>query len=272
VSLKDALAVRSTLLENATVNERQAKIRYEAGTAPKLDLLRAQTERAGAEHELRLAEQAYATARIALATLLDHSGDFEVVAPSPVPVDPASLASEDGRQRPDVLAAQLSNRLAQKARTATYFKYLPNVVGSATYQLSNVGGFSNSTGQWAVGVAASWTLWDGGAREVELAENASKEREATAALHAAERKARDEIRSAAFDLESARANIGKAEEQAKLARETLQLVTATYEAGTSTQLDVSNVRAALAGAELALVVERTKREVSALRLLKAAGR
>ena len=48
-----------------------------SGTAPKLDLLLAQTERSAAEQELALAGQAYATARIALATLLDHAGDFE---------------------------------------------------------------------------------------------------------------------------------------------------------------------------------------------------
>ncbi len=269
---KEALAVRREFLESALVTERQARMRYEAGTAPKLDLLLAQTERSAAEQELALAGQAYATARIALATLLDHAGDFEVVVPVPVSVEEPGLAQEDGRERPDVVAARLSRTLAEKSHDATWYRYLPNVVATATYQLSNVSGFTNETGQWAIGVGASWTLWDGGAREVELEETASKAREAGVALAGAERRARDEVRTAAFELESARANVLKSAEQVRLAREAMLLADTSYAAGTSTQVEVSKARSQLKGAELAALLERLKVEVSAMKLLKAAGK
>ena len=108
-------------------------------------------------------------------------------------------------------------------------------------------------------------------REVEGREAAAKVVEAEAALRSLELKTREEIRRATLDLESARANHTKSEEQVRLARENMQLVTDNYKAGLATQLDATDASTALASAELGLVAEELNAELAELRLLKAAG-
>jgi outer membrane protein TolC len=273
VSLKEVIGVQERLLANNLEHERDAKVRVEAGAMPKITLIRAQIDRSKAEQDLQRARMAYAAAKITLGTLLDREADFEVTHPTEpqVGTDQAGLEEAAQRDRPDIAAARLGRDLADKTHSSVYYQYLPAVFGTATFQAANVQGFSNAYGSWALGVALSWTLWDGGLREVALKENEYKLRESEEALRSAQIKARDEVRRTLLDLESARSNRIKAEETVKLARENMQLVTVNYQAGAATQIEVSDANTALVSAELGAVSEALNAQLAALRLLKAAG-
>ena len=91
------------------------------------------------------------------------------------------------------------------------------------------------------------------------------------ALESAEQKAKDEVRHAILDLEVARANRVKADEQLKLARENNELVQHAFEAGTNTPVDIADANAALLGAELVKLAEDLNAQVATLRLAKASG-
>ena len=95
--------------------------------------------------------------------------------------------------------------------------------------------------------------------------------EAHHALRGARAKAEDELRRALLDLESARANRVKAEEQLKLARENAALVKSTYDAGAATYLEVTDANSALLGAELTFLSETLNADLAVLKLQKAAG-
>ena len=165
----------------------------------------------------------------------------------------------------------MSRELADKSHRAVYYQYLPSVVGKATYQVSNVTGFSGSYGAWSLAVLASWTIWDGGTRESVLRENEAKVVEAEAVLRKSELTAHNEVRTALLDLESARANRTKAEEQLKLARENMRLIDVNYQAGAATTIEVSDANTALAQAELGSVAETLNAQLAALKLLRAGG-
>lgn len=273
VGLKEVISIQERLLQNNLDHEKDARVRLEAGALPKIALIRAQIDRSKAEQDLQRAKMAYASAKVALGTLLDREGDFEVEHPAEPDAPQASPALLDQAQRDrlDLEIARRSQELAQKTYDSVWYKYAPNLVGFVTYTATNAKGFTGNYDSWAAGLQLGWTIWDGGLRESEQRENKSKVAEAELALKNAQNKARDEVRRALLDLESARSNRVKAEETVKLARENQQLVTVNYQAGAATQLEVSDANTALAAAELAAVSETLNAQLAVVKLVKAAG-
>jgi len=268
--LKEVVAVQERLLENARTREKDAKVRVDAGTVPSIFLIRAQIDRARSEQDLLRARNAYASARVALSTLLDRDADFDVERPA----DPESSSAVDATTidgRPDVKLARRSLDLAENSDDAVLYKYLPNVVLQGLWRIANTKGFSDSYDYWALTLGLSWTIWDGGSRESEQREARAKVREADLVRQATERKARDEVTRARLDLESARAARVKAEEQRRLAQENMRLVTVSYQSGTATQVELSDATTALAAAEVGAVAEALNAQLSALRVQKALG-
>ncbi len=270
-----AVQITERQLSVALDHEKDARVRFGAGTAPKVALLRAEIDRAKAEQDLKSARAGYDSARSALATMLGRAAvDFDVEAPAEPAAPPPEGELEDGasRDRPDVQAAETAVRVAERSRGVTWGKYLPSLGAFGRYQWANVAGFTGTETTWAVGLALNWTLLDGTLREAELAENGAKVAEAEANLASARLKARDEVRRARLELETAVANRQKARETVDLARENQRLVDVNYKAGAATYLESSDANAQLTTAELSAVTEQLKAQLAVLKLLKAAGR
>jgi len=272
-SLKQALEVSERLLEIAQRQERDASVRFQAGSVAKVALLRAEIDRARAEQDLRRANNSYQSAKLSLANLLDRDTGFEVVNPPQpeLPEDRASLETSALKTRPDVQAARLQVEVARGQRGAALARYLPNVGAFGRYQVSNTGGFTGQSDQWAVGVALQWQLLDGGLRESDIREAGARIAESEAAAQGAENRARLEVRQALLDFESAQANAIKARERRELAAENQRLVDVSYRAGAATAVEQADATAELRTAEIAAVVDGLGAQISALRVLKAAG-
>ncbi len=272
--MKQVVLVQERQLAIAQDHERDARVRYEAGSTPKVTLLRAEIDRARAEQDLKRAQNSYLSAKISLATLLDRkAAEFEVaVPPSPeLPRDDGALEDAAARDRPDVQAAGEALTVAQRNRAGVYTRYLPTLGAFGRAQYANTTGFSGQTTTWAVGLALNWTLLDGFVRESDLRETSARVREAEALQLGALSRARDEVRRGRLDLDSAVANREKAKEQLALARENQRLVDVNYRAGAATYLEVSDANTTLLAAELTQVSESLNADLSSLRLLKAAG-
>ena len=269
-ALKEVVGVQERLLENARTREKDAKVRVDAGTVPAIFLIRAQIDRARAEQDLLRAQNAFASARVALSTLLDRDADFDVERPADVQ---APTSADDGRldARPDVVLARRSQDLAAGSRDGVWFRYLPNVGLSGLWRVANMKGFTDSYDAWAITLGLSWTLWDGGTRETELREARARLLEAELTRRATERRASDEAIRARLDLASARAARVKAEEQRRLAQENMRLVTVSYQSGAATQVELSDATTALAAAEVGAVAEALNEQLAALRVQKAVG-
>jgi outer membrane protein TolC len=274
VALRKAIAVQERQLAITRDHEKDAKLRFDAGVAPKIAWLRAEIDRARAEQDLTRARNAYASSKVALATLLGRrEAAFEVDVPATVAApEGAALEEEALRERPDVRAAATNVELQRQTRRATAAGYLPTLGAFARAQASNAGGFTGSTTTWAVGLAANWSILDGGLREAELRAGSARIAEADAARAATELRAVSEVRQSRLDLDSAVANRAKAEEQVALARENQRLIEVNFKAGAATYLDVADANQALLAAELGVVNEALNADLAATRLLRAAGR
>lgn len=272
VGAKEATKVQALVLEANLAHEKDAKVRVDAGAAPRVVLLRAQIDRTKSERDVLRAKNAYDSTRSALATLLAREPDFEVVMPEepPLPGDLSKL-EEMSSSRPDVQASLKGLALAEKGKTGAVLAYLPNLGVSGTYRVANFAGLTGKSDSWFVTLGLGWTLWDGGLREANLRDRDAKIAEADAMRRGTEIKARDEVRRARLDYESAQANKLKAEETVRLARENRQLVDVGFKAGTSTYLEVADATTALVGAELGSLAETLNAQLAVLKLAKAAG-
>ncbi len=272
-SLKKLVKVSEELQGIAARQEKDAKVRLDAGTIAKVGYLRAQIDLARADQDLIRARNAYQSAKISLASLLDRDTAFEVVEPPEptLPGDTAGLEQEALKARPDLEAARLTEDLAAALRRGSMARYLPSVGAFYRWQIANVTGFTGKNDSWAAGLALNWSIFDGGLREAELREGTARIAEAEATRRGLENRVTAEVRQALLDLESARANAVKAKEQAKLAEENQRLVDVSFRAGAATAVEQADATAALRTAAIAATTEGLQAQLAAIKLLKVAG-
>lgn len=273
-SLKQAVGVSERLLEIAQRSEKDARVRYQAGTVAKVALLRAEIDRARAEQDLKRTRNSFESTRIALGTLLDRAPDFDVVAPPSPPLpetpDQEGLLRTALHNRLDVKAARAQIGAARATRNVAIGRYFPNVGAFLREQRADAGGLTGAS-NWAAGVQLQWQILDGGLRESDLREGNAKIAEAEAAARSAEAKARREVLQALLDLDSARANASKAKEQRELAAENQRLVDVSYRAGAATAVELADATAALRTAESGFIAETLAAQLAALRVLQVTG-
>ncbi|SEU38692.1 Outer membrane protein TolC [Myxococcus fulvus] len=277
-SLREAMAVQEQLLEVRRGFERDAKNRFEVGDVERLALLRATLDRKEAEQEVVRSRNAYANAKSALAALLGRPVDFDVAPPQATAVavpaeakDAASAEKTALERRPDVAAARINVDVAKGGRKQVLAEYLPSLHATGAYSATNTAGLTGQTTTWTAGLALSWNLFDGGLREANLRESSGKIAEANADLRGAEEQIRDQVRKARSELETAEVNLATAEERVKLAVESARLAKESFDAGASTYLQVTDVNATLAGAQLSSVAEALNVQLSRLALARAMG-
>lgn len=273
-ALKEAAQVQQHLLEIDKVREHDAEVRFRAGTSPKIALLRAQIDLSKAEQDVQRATNAYLIAKSGLAALLARDPDFDVATPAepPGPTDPPEALQKTAQtDRPDLQAARVSVDLASTEHTGAWLAYLPTVGATGQYRWSNSSGFVGRNSSWAIILALNWTIWDGGLREANVRESSARIVEREAALEGLQVSIRDQVRQALLELDSARANKVKAAQTLTLARENLNLVHASVQAGVGTYLDEEDATGQLISAELALVNETLNASLAVLRVARAAG-
>jgi outer membrane protein TolC len=271
-----AVTVQERLVELNRAREKDTRARFEAGTVTRVALLRAEQDLARAEQDLIRAQNAAASARLVLATLLAfEDANFEVT-PPPEPqvasqAETEQLLQRSLEQRADVAASRETVELERINKRGVWLSYLPTLGVSGVFRVVNAAGFAGRSDTWAITFGARWTLWDGGLREANLSEASARIAESQANYRKAELTAREEVKRAQLDLESALANRLKAEQTVELARESQRLTDVSFKAGVATYLEVADANTALTSAEIGLVSERLQASVAALRLLRSVG-
>jgi multidrug efflux system outer membrane protein len=271
-----AVTVQERLVELNGARAKDTRVRFEAGTVTRVALLRAEQDLSRAEQDLIRAQNAAASARLVLATLLAFDDANFTVAPPPEPqvppkADTDQLIERSLEARADVAAAKETVELARLGKRQVWFSYLPTLGVTGAARIVNTAALGAPAESWAITFGASWTLWDGGLREANLSEASARIAESTANYRKAELTAREDVQRAQLDLQSALANRLKAEQTVELARESQRLIDVSFKAGMATYLEVADANTALSSAEIGLVSERLQAAVAALRLLRSVG-
>lgn len=268
VSVKQALTTRQ--------HAEQAQARFEAGAVQRSAALRARIDALRADEEVKRAQVHYGQTRSQLAALV---GRNDVAFELEEPKEPAAglreafapLLEKALADRPEMAAARVNAEIAARLKTDAWAQFLPTLGLNAQLRYNNAAGFTDQNVTWAVTVALTLPLYDGGLRYEALRDADSRTREAHAQLRGQTARVEDELRHALLDLDSARSLRSQAEQQVVLARETESLVRAQFEAGTANQVEVSDAVTALQQGEANLLRERLNVQLAALRLARAVG-
>lgn len=270
------------LLQNELADSQR---RFNAGTVPRFNVLRAEVELANAQPRVSRARNAYRIAKnllvnqlgyrvpqdvwedipLTLAGTLD-APKFEITVP-----DAVRQALE---RRPELVALRHAEALQREGVTMARAGYLPRLEGYAGYA-AHKSVFTPDVGDyvhgWEAGVQAVWDIFDG-------AQTRGKVVEARARLEKAQVETDDVARSIELEVRTAYSTLVEAwevmESQQKTveqAEEALRLARSRADAGAGTQLDVLSAQTALTEARTTNIRAKREYAVALARLERAIG-
>jgi outer membrane protein TolC len=262
--------------ENTRDHAIEAQARFEAGQIQRSAAVRARVDVLRADEELRRAVYSYASTKSQLAQLTGQRDTaFELEAPREPPPEIrgelGELMERALRDRPEMAAARANVEIARRLKTDAWAQFLPTLAFNASGRYNSQSDFEGNHLTWAVTLALTLPLYDGGLRSVALKDADSRTREALAQERGESMRVEDELRRARLDLDSARALREEADQALVYARENERLVRAQFEAGTATQVEVSDAEAALFQSEATAIEQHLAVQLASLRVAKAVG-
>lgn len=245
-----------TLLEEELANQQR---RFDAGTVPRFNVLRAEVELANQRPSLIRAENAHRLAlqRLAVVLGMDNPAD-KSIAPPIFPVgklaaNAPQITLEDAlktarTQRPIVRQLDALERIRDQGLKIAHSQLYPRLTAFLSYsilkeQFSN--DWSKTDSGYRAGVGATWDLFDGLAAYGDIAQARSARRLAEINTFDRMRLLDLEVRDAYSRYVEALELVAASEKTVEQAREALRLANTRFDAGAATQLDVLNARVAL---------------------------
>ena len=276
VQLLELAKVAYRTAQNTRDHAIAAQARFEAGQIQRSAAVRARVDVLRADEEVRRAVYSYASTKSQLAQLMGRRDTaFELEPPREPPPEIrgelSDLLERALRDRPEMAAARTNVEIAARLKTDAWAQFLPILAFNATGRYSSQPDFEFNHFTWAVTLGVTLPLYDGGLRFVALRDADSRKREAQAQERGQSSRIEDELRRGRLDLESARALRTEAEQALLYARENETLVRAQFEAGTATQVEVSDAESALFQSEQTAIQQRLAVQLAALRVAKAVG-
>ena len=265
--------VRAHVLDGLDTHVVHAAALEREGQIARVERLHAEVARRDAERQLRASEHDVALARTALASLLS----------SDAPVDPASGLFIAGSLEPlDVLVARalennpgLGRLEAQRGRASEAVRaekaaWLPTVAAFGMREL-HTDDLTIVSPTWAVGVNATFTLFDGMERGHRVAAARSQEKRVGLLRERARRDIATLVEQKYRAMEKAREQFASLDTTLELAAEVVRVRTRAFEEGMGTSLEVVDARLMLQGLQLQRLAAAYAFDVALAELLEAAG-
>jgi outer membrane protein len=275
---KASLALLRKELEDTTQ-------RFDAGTVPRFNVLRAEVAVANARPLLIRAENAYRIAKNSLVNLLGYNlpanvwEDIPLVLSGTLEPDaysielPTALALALER-RPELAALRSVEALRREAIKAAKAGYLPSVQlfgGHAWRSAIFQNDLAADIAGWNAGAQVTWNFFDGLQTKGKVQEARALREKAQLDLEDNVRRVELEVRTGYSTLIEAKEVLASQERVQEQAEEALRLANSRAEAGTGTQLDVLDAQTSLTQARSTRIQARRDYLVAKARLERAIG-
>ncbi len=273
VAQGDALiAVETQSGDLARRRLKEARDLFEAGEVTQVDPLRAESSVKAAERRLALARREREASAGQLRIDLDLEGDIEVQEPAaavpPRPPEAELLARADDT-RADVGQARSALRIAELEVGKQKGAYLPVLTADAGYVWQKTAFPTDRYGYAAL--RFSLPIFQSGEIGARVAGARERQRQAELILEEVRRTAREDVRRALLDAETAALSLSLSEEQLAAAEAEYRQVFELYRSQEATSLDLQASETTLADARRAVVNSRLARVLAELGVWFAAG-
>lgn len=259
--------------------------RFDAGSVPRFNVLRAEVELANARPRLIRAQNAWRNGKTYLASLLGYRvpdavtedvplelADRLEAPPFEIQLERALVLAQESRT--ELKALRANEALRKQGIKTARAGYWPSVQAFAGYGVRR-SQFGTDLGTelhgWNAGVQANWNLFDGRLTRGRVVEATARREQAEIDYDNAARQISVEVRTAYSNFIEARQVLDSQEKVVEQAQEALRLATARAEAGSGTQLDVLSAQTALTEARTTQNLGRHDYLVALARLQRAVG-
>ncbi len=259
--------------------------RFDAGTVPRFNVLRAEVAVANARPALIRTRNAHRIAKNKLANLLGYNLPREIWEDIPLQLTdrldavpyavelPAAIAQALER-RPELGALRKAEALRQEGVVNANSGYKPSVQvfgGYGTRSSSFENDLAFERHGWLAGAQMSWNIFDGFLTKGKVAEARALREKSKTELDDAARRIELEVRTAYSFFIEAREVLESQKKVQEQADEALRLARARTDAGTGTQLEVLDAQTALTEARTTQVQALHDYAVARARLERAIG-
>jgi outer membrane protein TolC len=284
------LAAQQIVVHEASVNLLQKELedqqhRFDAGTVPKFNVLRADVAVANERPNLIHARNQYRIAKNNLANLLGYNLPREVWENLPLDLTdnfdtaPWNVVLPDAIQqaltrRTELLALRKQIELAQLNIVSAKSGYKPTVQVFAGYSWANNAyspELGNELNGWNAGAQLSWNLFDGLLTRGKVVQANAQSDHAKTDLIDQSRQIELAVRTAYSDFIEARETLDSQAKVQEEADEALREAHARADAGTGTQLDVLDAQTSLTQARTTLIQAQHDFVAARARLERAIG-
>jgi len=267
--------------EGVTIAERHlelAKARFDAGSAARLDVLRAEVELANAKARLIRARSASDVAHQALRTVLSlpENQPLQLAGTlDDIPALPATTALRDSvGARADIRALSQQKEAAARLVSLALAEVKPTVAfaGNLQFQedgLSNL--MSGDNRSYQFGLSVSVPLFTAPSVAAKKAAATARMNQADHGARAALDGAQLELASASTELDASKEIVATQQKAVELAREGLSIAEVSYENGVITATELNDARLSLLETEWELMQAKYAQIVAAARTRHAAG-
>ena len=255
-----------------------AEIRFTAGSAARLDVLRAEVELANARAKQIRARSAAEVSYQALRTVLSLpqseplllAGTLDEVPNLP----PASALATALNGRSDIRAIGQQREAAQRLFSLASAELKPTVALAGNFQYQEDGLdslFSGDSRSFQFGLAVRVPLFNAPTVAAKRGAAIARVRQAQHSANAALDGARLELATASSELDAAREIVATQQEAVELAREGLSIAEVSYENGVITATELNDARLSLLETEWELMQAKYTQIVAAAKTRYAAG-
>jgi len=269
LSAGQLLALQEAQVRRLSKIAEQAALKFKDGETPRTDLDQARARLAGARADFARASGDGARARAHFIEVVgaEPDGLEPLSAPPPVPSSLDAAMTDATRSSPGLLAAEALVRAAEAGVRSAQADRLPSLALTASADTVRDQFFPGYRDDgYTVGVQGRWTLFSGGLVSGHISEAHADVRAAEAALAAARAQVREAVIGAWQDLQTSRAVVEAAADQATASAGALDSVGNEVRVGQKPTLDLLDAERDALAARNALVLARGQQVVDAYRL------
>lgn len=281
LNLREADAETALLDQTITGYERALQItrnRYEAGIAPRTDVLQVETTLANARSTRIGLERNRATYENAIAVLVGEAASSFTLAPAQwtpiIPDVPVGVPSTLLERRPDIASAERAVAAANARIGVQQAAFFPNLslTGSYGQTTSNLGDlFASSANIWSLGLGLAETLFDAGARGAAVEQARASYDASVAAYRQTVLTAFQDVENQLTATDVLRRQYAELQTASQAANQTEAMILNQYRAGTAAYTDVATAQATALTARRALLQGAVNRQTTAVALIQSIG-
>ncbi|HNQ72620.1 MAG TPA: TolC family protein [Verrucomicrobiota bacterium] len=279
------IVVREASVNLLTQELQDEQHRYDAGTVPRFNVLRAEVAVANARPLLIRARNTHRIAQSNLAQLLGDHFPREMwetiplhlsdsLATAPVDIQLPAAIVQALERRTELEALRKSAQLRQEDIITARSGRLPSLQGFAGWgwrDSSLTTDLSDTADGWQVGVRMNWYIFDGLATRGKVAQAKAAHERSRVEIDDASSRIELEVRTTYTVFISAREVLESQKKVQEQAEEALRLAQSRAAAGTATQLDVLTAETALTEARTTQIQAEYDYAVAIARLERAIG-